>query len=60
MLLRNSIMGFVGISDGVTGLTGVWINSVDDLVPALPVLGFTILGIGDGLPNIQEMLADGF
>jgi hypothetical protein len=49
-------MGFVGISDDVAGLTGVWINSVDDLVPALPVLGFTILGIGDRLPDIQAML----
>jgi hypothetical protein len=56
MLLRNSIVGFIGISDGVAGLTGVWINSVDDLVPALPVLGFTILGIGDRLPDIQAML----
>jgi hypothetical protein len=60
MLLRYSVMGFIGASDGVAGLTGIWINSVDDLVPALPVLGFTILGIGDRLPNIQEMLAEGF
>jgi hypothetical protein len=56
MLLYNSVVGVVRISDGIAWLTGVSINSVDDLVPALPVLGLAILGIGDRLSDIQEML----